>query len=406
MNQPYFNPFAPHFNADPYSTYDRLRSEAPIHRSRLGMWVALKYADVQFILGDKRFGKPGRQYLQDLVEKHGPDILQEPTILATTHWLESQNPPEHTRLRRLVLKALTSARIEAMRPRIESRTHALLDAALPNGKMDAIRDFAFPLPAMVICDLIGIPEEDRGLFLSQQSIPNELLDPMPLSPSEREEASRRLKYIYDYFDGLAAKRRAAPEEDLISALIQVRDDDGNSLTREELLANLFLIFGAGHETTEHLIGNIILWLHNSPEHLAQLRAEPSLIPKAVEELLRYDTSMQMTSRIALQDIVVNGVLIRKNERILLLLGSANRDPEAYDAPDKIDFRRKQPPLSSFGGGFHYCLGARLALFEAEIATRIFLEKIPHFTIERPDELEWLDTTNLHGLKSLPIAWEP
>lgn len=402
---PLFNPYAASFNSDPYPAYRRLRNEAPVHRSRLGVWVVSRHADVQYVLASKQFGKPGKAYLKMISEGRDDALFRDPTVVATTHWLESQNPPEHTRLRRLVLKALTSARIESMRPAIERCAIDLIERVQWQRRMDAIRDYAFPLATTTICELLGIPVEERSMFLSGHTIPNELLDPLPLSQEERHHARQRLEVIYGYFDDLVERRRRDPGDDLISQLLAVKDETGAPLTRDELLANLFLIFGAGHETTEHLIGNSLLWLHREPSLRRQLIHSPELIDSAVHELLRFDTSMQMTSRVALEDTVMGGVIIRKNERVLLLLGSANRDEAAYTDPDRIDFSRpQQPPLSSFGGGIHHCLGARLALVEAGIAIGAVLARLPRYVLEGDGGDQWLPTTNLHGLAMLPIRW--
>jgi cytochrome P450 len=280
-----------------------------------------------------------------------------------------------------------------------------LDATVDQGHMDLIEDFAFRLPVTIICDMLGIPEEHREAFYKGSRDGGRLLDPVPLSSAEIEQGNATTALQQMYFRQLFELRRRKPGDDLTTQLVQA-EEDGNKLSNEELTANIILLFGAGHETTVNLIGNGLLALHRNPGQLALLKANPGLITNAVEEFLRYDSSVQLTGRVALEDIEdVGGKKIPKGESVLCLLGSANRDPAVFpDRPDQLDITRPNVRPLSFGGGIHFCLGAQLARIEAEIAISTLLRRLPDLRLDDAENPEWRPTFVLRGLKALPASW--
>jgi cytochrome P450 len=401
-NAPLFNPLSPEFIKNPYPHYELLRRVDPLHVTPHGMYLASRHADVTAILRDKRFGK---DFVERSTRRYGPKIMDEPIFRSMSHWMLQQDPPDHTRLRGLVVKAFTARRVEDMQPRIQEIVDQTIGRVRAHGHMDLIEDFAFRLPVTIICDMLGIPEEHRQTFYSGSRDGGRILDPVPLSPAEIAQGNAVNAMTQMYFQQLFELRRRQPGDDLTTQLVQA-EEDGSKLTNEELTANIILLFGAGHETTVNLIGNGLLALHRNPDQLALLKAKPELITNAIEEFLRYDSSVQMTGRVALEEIDdLCGRTIPKGESVLCLLGSANRDPEAYpDRPDRLDITRPNVRPLSFGGGIHYCLGAQLARIEAEIAISTLLRRLPHLRLDDADNPEWRPTFVLRGLKRLPASW--
>ncbi len=399
---PLFNPLSLDFIRNPYPAYARLRETAPVMQlPHMNAFVVSRHADASFVLRDRRFGK---DFVNRITRRYGPDALKEPVYRAMGHWMLSQDPPDHTRLRGLVVKAFTYRRIEDMRPRIQQIVDESIDRVIDQGRMDLIPDFAFRLPVIVICDMLGIPEEDREIFFTRERTGGRLLDPVPLSREELDAANTAQQNSEAYFHKLFELRRRQPGDDLTTQLVQA-EEDGSKLTNEELTANIILLFGAGHETTVNLIGNGLLALHRNPEQLAKLKGNPQLMPNAIEEFLRYDSSVQLTGRVAMEDIEVGGTMIPKGENVLCLLGSANHDPAVYpDRPDELDIERSDVRPMSFGGGIHLCLGAQLARAEAAIAIETLLRRIPNLRIDNVDNPDWRPTFVLRGLMHLPASW--
>ena len=399
---PLFNPLAPEFIRNPYPHYERMRTTDPVHLTPLGAFVASRHAEASLVLRDKRFGK---DYVERTIRRYGPKIMEEPVFRSMSHWMLQQDPPDHTRLRGLVVKAFTARRVEDMRPRIQHIVDETLDRIIPQGKMDLIEDYAFRLPVTIICDMLGIPEEHREVFYTSSRDGGRLLDPVPLTPDEIKQGNASNAMAAMYFQQLFELRRKTPGDDLITQLVQA-EEDGSKLSNEELTANIILLFGAGHETTVNLIGNGLLALHRNPDQLALLKANPQLITNAIEEFLRYDSSVQLTGRVALEDIDdLGGRQIPKGESVLCLLGSANHDPAVYpDRPDRLDITRPNVRPLSFGGGIHHCLGAQLARIEAEIAISTLLRRLPDLRLDDAVNPEWRPTFVLRGLKRLPASW--
>ncbi|GLR86212.1 cytochrome P450 [Bradyrhizobium iriomotense] len=401
-SDPLFDPLAPDFIRDPYPHYERLRTLDPMHVTPFGSFLASRHAEVSLVMRDKRFGK---DFVERSKRRYGPKIMEEPVFRSMSHWMLQSDPPDHTRLRGLVVKAFTARRVEDMRPRIQEIVDQTLDAVIDRGQMDLIEDFAFRLPVTIICDMLGIPEDHREVFYKGSRDGGRLLDPVPLSPEEIRQGNAGNLMAQMYFQQLFELRRRNPGEDLTTKLVQA-EEDGHKLTNEELTANIILLFGAGHETTVNLIGNGLLALHRNPDQLALLKARPELITNAIEEFLRYDSSVQMTGRVTLEDIDdLGGKRIPKGETVLCLLGSANRDPAVYpDRPDRLDIARENVKPLSFGGGIHFCLGAQLARIEAEIAINTLLKRLPDLRIDDVENPEWRPTFVLRGLKRLPASW--
>lgn len=399
--QPLFNPLSPDFIRDPYPSYDKLRTHAPVlHLPALNGYLVSRNADAALVLRDKRFGK---DYVTRITRRW-PEALNEPVYRAMGRWMVTQDPPDHTRLRGLVVKAFTARRVEDMRPKIQAIVDDSIDRVIGQGRMDLISDFAFRLPVIVICDMLGIPETDREIFFKRERTGGRLLDPVPLSRAEIDEANAAHANSEAYFQWLFDLRRREPGDDLTTQLVQA-EEAGSKLSNEELTANIILLFGAGHETTVNLIGNALLALHRNPDQLELLKSNLSLMPNAIEEFLRYDSSVQLTSHVAMEDVEIGGVKIPQGDNVMCLLGSANHDPAVYpDHPDRLDITRPNVRPLSFGGGIHFCLGAQLARLEAEVALTTLLRRIPNLRIDDVENPKWRPTFVLRGLKELPASW--
>jgi cytochrome P450 len=401
--RPLFDILDPAFIADPYPVYRRLRERAPVWRSPLGFWVLSRHADISWVLKDPRFGRDFEGKLSH--PRRGSDRLKEPAYRSLGLSMLARDPPDHTRLRGLVAKAFTARRVETMRGAIAACVDRLIDRRAADRQMDLIAEFARVLPVTVICDLLGIPEADRARFLSGYQVSGRLLDPTPLSPHELEQANANTLYNRRYFEELFRRRSRAPADDLVSALLQVRDEADGRLTHDELAANVALLFGAGHETTTHLIGNGLLALHRQGAQWRRLIERPALAATAVEELLRFDSSVQLTSRKAFETVTLpQGTVVARGESVLCLLGAANRDPDVYPDPDTLDITRTGARALSFGGGIHHCLGAQLARIEAEMAFRRLAERLPALTLTQLAQPAWLPRITLRGLARLDARW--
>ncbi len=399
---PAFNPLDPAFIADPYPFYHRLRQAAPVWQSPLGMWILTRHEDSAAILKDRRFGK---NYVGNITRQHGPEAMLEPARASLGRTMLVLDPPDHTRLRGLVTKAFTARRVEDMRPRIAAIVDQLIDRVQAQGHMDVISDFAHRLPIIVICDMLGIPEEDHQQFFEQSRVNGRLIDPVPMTREELDIdiANANTLATNTYFEALFDRRRAEPKDDLLTKLVQA-EEAGDRLTLDELTANVGLLFAAGHETTANLIGNGLLALHRNPAQWAMLQADPSLIPNAMEELLRYDSSVQMTGRSTIEDVEIAGVAIPAGHSVVTFLGAANRDPAVYENPDALDIIRRDIRPLSFGGGIHHCLGAQLTRIEAQEAFAGLLRRLPGLELPEKDTPKWRRSFTLRGLTTLPATW--
>ena len=372
---------------DPYGTYRRLQEIDPVHRLRLvDAWVLSRHRDIEAVLRDhKRFGNAGR-------------ILVETVPLS----LLDLDPPEHTRLRALVSKAFTPRAVAKLRARVEEVTAGLLDAVAGKERFDLIAALAYPLPVTMIAEMLGVRPRDMDRFEEWSHALALSVDPM-LSGDQIKLVKAAAEEAYEYFETIIDERRRAPQDDLVTALIAA-EEEGDRLTHEELLSVMLLILVAGNETTRNLIGNGMLALLRNPEQLQRLRNHPELLESAVDELLRYDSPVQLNGRLALEDVEIGGKQIRARQVVISIVGAANRDPEAFDDPDVLDIGRRDTSHLSFGRGIHYCIGAPLAILEARIAFAALLDRFA--TIRLAAEPRHRDGVVLRGVEHLWIEVEP
>jgi len=383
--------------ADPYPYYRALRERAPVHRTSMsGLWVMSRFADARAVLRDPRCGNP----TPDQFER-GRSVIDgsagRPRSRDTLSML-FLNPPDHTRIRGLVSRAFTPRRVERMRPEVAAMTDDLLDAMGPAG--DLVGSLAFPLPANVISAMVGVPVEDRDWLRPLVADLTVGIEPTA-QDHEIEAAEAASGELWEYLKELIARRRAEPHDDLLSALVEASDGE-DKLTETEVLTNTLLIYAAGFETTTHLIGNIVRNLVAHPDQHERLRRDRSLIPSAVEEVLRFDPPVQIDGRYVHSDIEVGGQRIPAGQSVLTLLGAANRDPDLCDDPETFDVGRADTQLLSFGSGIHYCLGAALARLEGQVVLDRLLERWDRWEITA--EPAWRPRITLRGVQSLQVAF--
>jgi cytochrome P450 len=387
---------------NPYPLYHQLRALDPVYwDERANSWVLTRYTDVAAALRDPRYTVMGFMSETSWIPADMRPKL-EPPLRAVSRQMLFQDPPDHTRLRGLVAKAFTPRMIESLRPVIQHVTDELLDQAEAKGHMELMGEFAFPLPAIIIATMLGVPPEDREQFNRWSSYFGRLLDGGDFSLEKVFEAVSEVSDFLDYFRTMMHARRAAPKDDLLQAMINA-EEQGDALSEEELLGNCILLLAAGHGTTMHLIGNGTLALLRYPEQLQLLHEQPSLVPSAVAEVLRYDSPVQLTSRRAKEALQIGGKQVNAGQEVIMLLGAANHDPAQFKDPDRLLLRRPESRHLSFGLGVHFCLGAPLARLEGEIAFSTLFKRFPHLRLET-DEVEWQPSMVFRGLKQLPVRF--
>lgn len=413
---------------NPYPFYETLRCSDPVHWDEdLGFWVLTRYADIDSLYTDERFSRA-----QGLMR--GFERLSEPNrqIAGPVYHSFSKtvfyaDPPYHSHLRGLMNHAFTPRRVERLRPYIQRTVDELLDAACAEPVVDVIQGLAYPLPVMVIAELLGLPANDRDRFKIWSDDLFAILGTVrPKSPELLERAAQSLEEMTEYVRGLSRKRREHPQDDLLTALLSVTEENGlacphpheatvtqtegeeaqehsatTALTGEELVANINILLSTGHETTTHLIGNGLLALLQHPDQLSKLRERPVLLPAAIEEMLRYDNPVQITYRSALEEAELGGKLIHKGDLVNTIIGSANRDPERFTDPDRFDITRSEGRHLGFGMGIHFCIGAPLVRLEAEIVFATLLRRFPEIALTS-EYLEWQEHPIFRGLKALPV----
>lgn len=399
-----FSPLSPEFQANPYPFYDMLRANAPIFFwDQWGIWFLTRYEDCVALLKDNRLGHEIQNVMsrEELGLPPEPPAEFEPYMAMMRGWMLFRDPPTHTRLRMLVHKAFTPRMVENLRGRAQAVADRLLDAAMQKGQMDIIQDLAVPLPVTVIADMLGVPAHEQPLFREWS---RDLAGTLELtdSPEVYERGTAATVAFSAYLRDLANARRKQPQDDLMSALVAA-EEQGDKLTEQELIATCILLLIAGHETTTNLIGNGMLALLRNPEQLEKLRGNPALIKPAIEELLRYDSPVQMTSRVALTDVDFQGQHLRKGSQVSFMLGAANRDAAQFANPDQLDITRDSNAHLAFSNGIHYCLGAPLARLEGQIAISTLLNRLPKLNL-LDDAPPYRPTYVLRGLQALPVGF--
>jgi cytochrome P450 len=381
-------------NLDPF--YARLRVQEPLTRVRLPFgeeaWLATRYADVKVVLGDQRFSRAasvGRDEPRTTPQQIGNGIL-------------AMDPPDHTRLRRLIAKAFTARRVELLRTDTTAIADELIDAMIAQGPpADLVALFSTPLPVRVICRLLGVPPTDQHLFRVWSEA---IVSTTSLKPQQIQEYRGNL---HAYMASLIAQRRVTPTDDLIGALVQARDDDNDRLTEQEMVQLASGLLAAGHETTVTQISNFMYVLLTNPSQLAQLRERPELIPGAVEELLRYVPlgAASTFARYATEDVELGGVTVRAGDPVIGSLSSANRDEAVFAHPDTVDVTRAANPHIGFGHGVHHCAGAQLARMELQVALGTLLRRLPELSLAVDEkELPWKSGLLVRGLRAMPVTW--
>ncbi|MEU0395757.1 cytochrome P450 [Streptomyces sp. NPDC006208] len=389
-------PDPPALVADPHAAYARLREAGPVHRvtgpDGLPVWIVTRYSDVRQLLADPRLSL-------DKVYRLPGNYRGFSLPPALDRNLLNMDPPDHTRIRRLVSKAFTPGRVERMRPGVQTLADQLLEGVAGRGRADLVAEFAAPLPIAVICDLLGVPHDSRRDF---RAWTDALVAPDPENPGAAKQA---VPAMLAYFTQLIAEKRRTPGNDLLTDLINVRDE-GDKLSEDELTSLAFLMLFAGYENTVQLIGTAVLALLDHPEQLAALRDDPAKVEGAVEEFARYDgPALLAIRRFPVEDVEIDGVTIPAGETVMLSLASANRDPDRFPDPGRLDVDRRDGGHLALGHGIHYCVGAPLARLETHIAVSTLLQRFPALALDVPrDELRWRPSMRARGLVALPVRF--
>ncbi|AXI78430.1 cytochrome P450 [Peterkaempfera bronchialis] len=396
-----FDPWSPEFVAHPYEVYAGLREHAPVtYYAPSDQWLVSRHADVSALLRDRRLGRTYlHRFSHEEFGRTAPPPEHEPFHTLNGNGLLDLEAPDHTRIRRLVSKAFTPRMVESLRPTVQRIAAELVDGLVADGGGDLIARVAEPLPVAVIAEMLGVPESDRHLLRPWSA---GIVGMFELNPTAEaaERAVRASVEFSDYLRALIAERRRTPGDDLVSALIAAYDE-GEKLSEQEMISTCVLLLNAGHEATVNTTGNGWWSLFRNPDQLAALRADPEgLLPTAIEELMRYDTPLQMFERWVLDDIEVAGVSIPRGAEVALLFGSANRDPERFADPDRLDLARTDNPHITFGAGIHFCLGAPLARLELTESFGALLRSAPELRVVR--EPSWQPGYVIRGLSELLV----
>lgn len=398
-----YDPSDPDVMANPFPVYARLREEDPVHWSpALKSWIITRYTDVRdLLLSDQLSVNRLVQFYSALPPKEA--ALLKDIIHYLNLWLAFRDPPDHTRLRRIMRHAFTAQAIEAMRPNIEEITHLLLDRLEAKGlnQVDLIREFALQLPAFVIMDLLDVPRDMLDEFKEWSDDMAMFIGGARNSGDKYERAARGCQKMSAYFAQLIKDRAANPKPGFLMDLINARDD-GDKLSDDELVATCILVLFAGHETTTNLIGNATLLLLRHPDQLQKLHAEPSLIDGAIEEVMRFDGPTNALVRVVARDHQLHGKTLKEGERVFVMVNSANRDPRAFDEADTFNIQRKQNRHLTFGQGIHLCLGAKLAREEGRVAVQALFNRFPNMDLDQAEGPEWLDAMVPRGTRRLPV----
>lgn len=398
-----FRPDAPEFLRDPFPLYRRMRAQDPVHWSpRLKAWVLTRYDDVKAVCLDKEMSSDRlRPFFASLPGAEAARIGE--IIRYLTHWMVFRDPPEHTRLRRLTSKVFNLQSMNAMRPAAEALVEWLFARIGGRTQVDFVADFAGPLPALVIMAMLGVPREELEKVKRLSDDMALFIGSARMSPEKYDIAERATKELAGFFIEMIQERRRNPAQDLLSELVRL-EDEGDRLTQDELVATCILLLFAGHETTTNHIANGLLSLLRFPREFDLLKENPDLAPRAIEELLRYDGPSGAQVRVVKVEQALRGKRLRPGERVFIMLNAANRDPDAYDQPDRLDLARGGPAHLTFGFGMHICLGFPLARMEGQVALPAVLRHWRDIALAVPEErIEWLNSMVFRGMKSLPLT---
>jgi cytochrome P450 len=397
-----YNPLDPEIRRNPYPTYAKLREAGPVLRNELlSMWMFPRHQEVNRLLKDPRLASDRSEAILQRTPGYDPSAAN-PLRDMLSHWILLLDPPDHARLRGLVNKAFTPRFVRELRPRIETLCEELLAPAQASGSLDVLRDLANPLPFEVIAAMLGIPSGERASLREWSDGLAKMLGSLRPTADQGAEARRCVVELGRYLGKTIEARHGDRRDDLISELVAA-EEEGGRLSAQEVLATCALLFLAGHETTTNLIGNGVLALTQHPDALAALRADPGLLEGAIEELLRFDSPVQFVTRVARERFEVEGVELEAGQPALLMIGSANRDPEAFTDPDRLDVTRQQVKHLSFGRGPHFCLGASLARLEADVVFRQLLDRFPRWELGLDvQDLDWRPDLGFRGVRSLPM----
>ncbi len=403
LHSPTFDLYSQDFKRNPYPTFAAMRQQCPVHRQpgmdgETQIWFVTGYEQVDAVLRDDK------TFARDYQRAQDPETMyqQAPLEQLMFRSMLAVDGEEHRRLRTLVGKAFTPRRVQAMRPRIEAIANELIDAVYPSAEMNLLADFAYHLPTIVISEMLGIPQADRLRF---RAWTNAVLAPN-LDQASAEASYRLMLEFKGYLDELFASRRATPADDLISALLRA-EADGDTLSTTDLYATVVLLIIAGHETTMNLICNSLLALWHHPDQLAQLTTEPGLMDSAVEELLRYDGSVERAlNRWVVADTELDGQQLKRGDIVIVVLGAANHDETVFNSAESLDLTRQANKHLGFGRGIHYCMGAPLARLETSIALNTLLTRLPNLRLAvDKDSLRWRELPGFRALEALPVRWD-
>ncbi|MDR3432263.1 MAG: cytochrome P450 [Rouxiella aceris] len=386
------------YSDNPFLLYRQLYEQGPLIQAGEKVIISGCYGIVEALLNDRRAGK---DYMASVRLRFGVDVAEQAVFRGISRMFLVMNPPEHSRIRGLIMKSFSTAEIQPLREMAITVGNTLVDAFIDRGTCDLAQEFAFPLPIRIICRMLDVPESDAHELGRAASAVVKVFDPQ-ITQDDLAKAGEAFTTLYDYFNSLIVSRRGNTSDDLVSLFLRT-ENNGDRLQHDEIISNVILLFIAGHETTSNMMCNAVLGLHDNPLQLALLRQDTALIPDAVTECLRYDSSVQMVYRTALDDIDIQGHFIPRGTNLFLILGAANHDPDKFTMPEVLSIRRKEGRSLSFGAGIHHCMGYRLALAEMEVALQILLVRLPEM---RPviSGVRRNHRANLRGVSSLPVIW--
>lgn len=394
----------PALYADPYPTYEELHADAPLLALAPGVWITGDYQMIDALLRDRRVG---HDYLRFIKERYGEEKAKGPRFQSAARMMITNNPPSHTRVRGVLMKAFDGRQVDEFRHLAQETADDLASRIERSGEGDLMTEFALPLTIHVICRLLNTPYEDTAFLNKEIGILARGLDAAPMDEEQLNAGNNASLALQDYFRKVLQERRKTPGDDLVSRLLTLTHE-GESCDDEEIISNIIMLFMAGHETTANMLGNALIALYRNPDQLTRVLEDDSLIADTVVECLRYDTSVQMVRRVALEEVQVNEHVIPSGSMLFLCLGAAGRDPKVFDQADKLIIGRPEKDMRSlaFAGGIHHCLGARLAQIEIEVGLGTLLKRLPNLQLTNIENLKWHQRNTLRGVETLSASWNP